>query len=90
VSEHESDSKPSASRRWHRKHRTHDGVSWKPPRLQDVSLGLWCPKCHQRHPYNGNGKLEIRYEFNEDRSPRALHWLCPVTKNVVGTRNLGK
>jgi hypothetical protein len=78
------------SKRWHRKKRSHDGVSWKPPTLQDKESGVWCRRCKIRHPYNGKNRLLTSYQFAQDGSPEALLWLCPRSGDVIGTLRLGK
>lgn len=80
---------PRKPAKWHRK-RSHDGVSWRPPTLQDVGMGLWCARCHIRHPYNGSNKLAIQYQFSEDGQPLNPLWLCPFSWDVLGELNLKK
>src|ERR1700760_1646643 len=69
--------------KWHRR-RSHDGVSWRPPTLQDVGMGLWCARCHARHPYNGSGKLLLQFRFDQDGKPLNPLWLCPIRGDVLG------
>lgn len=52
--------------------------------MQDTQAGVWCSKCHVRHPYNGKDKLGIDYERRE--GVIVFLWLCPITGNVIGER----
>jgi len=70
------------SRIWRRRKRTVIGKEWTPPGLQDVSAGLWCRRCHIRHPYNGKRKLGIDYEHRDGMYK--IFWLCPVNGDVLG------
>ena len=71
-----------SKRTWRRRKRTVIGREWTPPGLQDVTGGVWCKRCHIRHPYNGRDKLGIDYEAREGRV--TFLWLCPVSNDVVG------
>jgi hypothetical protein len=68
-----------------RRKRKHRGVDWAqgdPPTLQDVHRGVWCRRCHKRHPYNGHGRLKTEYEKRGEAW--VLLWVCPVSGDVVG------
>lgn len=55
--------------------RSHDGVSWKPPTIQDPKTGLYCRRCSSRHGYNGTGKLKIYYTVEGNQI--VAYWMCP-------------
>lgn len=67
--------------RWRRK-RSVQGKDWKPPTMQDVKAGVWCPSCRVRHGYNGYGK--VLSTFEKRGSAWVLMWLCPVRGDVIG------
>jgi hypothetical protein len=76
------------ARTWRRRKRTVIGKDWCPPGLQDVSAGLWCKKCHVRHPYNGRDKLGVDYECRNGNY--TILWLCPITSDVLGELKPGE
>jgi hypothetical protein len=72
----------SAGRRtWRRRKRSVIGKEWTPPGLQDVTAGVWCKRCHIRHPYNGKDKLGISYDRRDEGI--VILWLCPISGDVV-------
>ena len=73
-----------AKRTWSRK-RMSVGKDWKPPEIQDADEGLWCKRCHIRHPYNGRSRLGLDYERR--REFIVFLWLCPVSGDVIGERS---
>ena len=73
-----------SARTWRRRKRTVIGKDWTTPGLQDVTAGVWCKRCHIRHPYNGKGKLGLNYELRNGKY--VLLWLCPISGDVVGER----
>jgi hypothetical protein len=53
--------------------------------MQDTGAGVWCKKCHVRHPYNGRDRLNISYDKSSSGQITIL-WLCPITGDVIGER----
>lgn len=65
-----------------RRRRSHDGVAWRPPTIQDPKTGLYCRRCSRRHGYNGTDKLKTSY--GKDGNQIVGHWLCPKSGDVLG------
>jgi hypothetical protein len=52
-------------------------------------MGIWCTRCHLRHPYNGKDKLDTDLEYRDGKFT-ALLWICPFSGDVVGQLDLTK
>jgi hypothetical protein len=56
----------------------------KPPTMQEVNKGVWCRRCHLRHPYNGSDRVRLGSAYEKRGNTFVLMWLCPNSGDVVG------
>jgi len=66
-----------------KKSRGADWAQGDPPTMQEVHRGVWCRRCHVRHPYNGRDKLKTSF-YKNDAGKWVILWLCPKSGDVVG------
>lgn len=72
-----------------RKSRGADFSGQEPPTMQEINRGVWCKKCHKRHPYNGSKRIRLGTQYEKRGAHWVVMWLCPVYGDVVGTIYLG-
>lgn len=61
-----------------------DYLKWKQSQRERPlprTHGLYCRSCDHSHPYNGKGKLAVKFEKRNNKWH--IQWLCPITSEHI-------
>lgn len=67
-----------------RKGKSHNGVDWAPPTIQDPSTGPYCKNCHKRHRWK-----DSHTQYDKRNAGWYLMWVCKKSGLVMEEVFLG-